>query len=170
MIAALCVFLSCAGLGIMRAGRIKREYRRLIYLKKVMILLRGEISYAGCGIAESFSRLSKRVREPYAILFWNLSEKVEQQTGETFHEIWREEMILPLGSYFTKKEPELERLDEIGENLGYLDRKMQCNYITLYLEQLQLTLDERAKNVPGECRLNSMLGILGGIFLVICLW
>lgn len=44
MAGAVLVLLAALGIGFQNAARIRKSYEELVYLKKIMIMLRGEIS------------------------------------------------------------------------------------------------------------------------------
>jgi stage III sporulation protein AB len=166
---AVCILLGTSGIGFCRAWNIQRQYEQLQYLRKIIILLRGEIEYTVSCMSEVFFRLSGRVCEPYADLFSELAQKLEQNEGENFWHIWREIIIKRLRSYLCC-DREVDKLEELGETLGYLDKEMQINYMNLYLEQLEQSIHERREKLADDEKLNRMLGILAGIFLIIFLW
>ena len=61
-------------------------------------------------------------------------------------------------------------MKELGENLGFLDKDMQMNYINLYLENLSLSIAENQDKVQADEKLSRVLGILAGIFIIVFLW
>lgn len=61
-------------------------------------------------------------------------------------------------------------MKELGENLGFLDKDMQMNYINLYLENLSLSIAENRDKVQADEKLSRVLGILAGIFIIVFLW
>ena len=51
--------------------------------------------------------------------------------------------------------------------LGYLDTQMQERTLLLYLEQLELSVSRLRGEIREKCRLSTVLGVMGSLFLVI---
>ena len=64
----------------------------------------------------------------------------------------------------------MDRLKELGENLGYLDKEMQMNYINLYLENLELSITEKGEKVRTDEKLNKIMGCVMGLLVIVLLW
>ena len=62
------------------------------------------------------------------------------------------------------------QLKELGENLGYLDKEMQMNYINLYLENLELSITEKGEKVRTDEKLNKIMGCVMGLLVIVLLW
>lgn len=165
---AVLLLAGTAGFGFLRALAVHRQYEELLYLKKIILMLKGEICYTLSCMSEVFYRLSQRVKEPYKTVFSQFCSELEKSQGN-FQEIWRETVINPL-RICVGCGRELDKLEELGETMGYLDKEMQVNYLELFLEQLELSIKERGQQVYYEEKLSRTLGILAGIFLVIILW
>ena len=162
-------FLGVAGYGFSRAGNIRKRYEELLYIKRIILMLRGEINYNLSSMSEVFHIISLRLKEPYKKIFYDFAVELDKHAGVLFYEIWKEKVIKPLGTVIGC-ERDLDRLLEMGENLGFLDKEMQMNYIDLFLENFNQSLREKQEKVQNEEKLNKMMGVLGGIFLVVFLW
>lgn len=163
------VFFAVAGLGFYQAGKIRKGYEELVYLKKIIVMLRGEINYSVSLMSEIFSDMSERLRDPYAEIFKRLSREMDENQGGNFSEMWNEIVIKSLrGSILCDKDS--DKLKELGENLGFLDKDMQMNYINLYLENLNLSIEENRDKAQTDEKLSKVMGILTGIFIIVFLW
>lgn len=166
---AAMVFLAAAGLGFYQAGRIRKRYEDLLYLKKIVLMLRGEINYNLSLMSEIFSDMSCRLKFPYSDIFARLSREMEEHQGQNFSDMWNEIVIKSLqGNILCDKD--LDKLKELGENLGFLDKDMQMNYINLYLENLDISIAENRDKVQTDEKLSKVMGILMGIFIIVFLW
>mgnify|MGYP002572722270 CR=1 FL=1 len=67
---------------------------------------------------------------------------------------------------FLEKE-DREKLLSLGGQLGYLDTQMQERTLLLYLEQLELSVSRLRGEIREKCRLSTVLGVMGSLFLVI---
>ena len=83
--------------------------------------------------------------------------------------MWNETVIKHLSEIIVC-DRDLDKLKELGENLGFLDKDMQMNYINLYLENLSLSIAENQDKVQADEKLSRVLGILAGIFIIVFLW
>ena len=166
---ACMVFVAAAGIGFRRAVQIRRQYEELKYLRKILVMLRGQISYSVAGISEVFWDVSGHLREPYHEIFCKLSQELENNAGKKFREIWDEQVINPLGQLITC-EKDLDKLRELGEHLGYLDKEMQENYLNICIENMEQSIAERGESVRNEEKFSKVMGILGGLFIILFLW
>lgn len=168
-IGACMVAAAAAGIGFRRAVGIRRQYEELKYLKKVLMILKGQIAYSVAGISEVFWDISGHLREPYHTIFQNISRELEDNAGKKFCEIWDEQVIKPLGQLITC-EKDLDKLRDLGEHLGYLDREMQENYLELCIQNLEQSIAEQGESVRNEEKFSKVMGVLGGIFIIVFLW
>ena len=53
--------------------------------------------------------------------------------------------------------------------MGFLDRDMQERNLLLYLEQLDVSINELRAHRQERCRLYTSLGVMAGMFLTILL-
>ncbi len=169
ILGACMVFFAAAGLGMYQAGRIRKGYEELVYLKKVILYIRGEIQYRILGMGELFQEISDKVKQPYASAFFQLGQTMEEGRGENFSTMWEEIVIKALDPVIVC-EKDRDRLKELGENLGFLDKEMQMNYLNFFLENLDVSIAEKREKVQSDEKLCKILGILLGILLVVFLW
>lgn len=153
-------------LGFMQGERLRQHYDEQIYLKKIVMLIRGEIRY-NCGVlSEVFENVSRKVKEPYKDIFSQLSGSLSKGDGETFNDIWNSTVIKKL-SGTRLFERDIEGFKELGENMGYLDTQMQLNYIDLYIDRLSGEIEDTKDKLQGSIKLFKALGIMGGLLLTI---
>lgn len=166
---AVILFFSVSAFGFLFADRLRLRYEEWLYFKKIVLMMRGEIRYHISGIAETFSALSRHVREPYASLFSELAFRIEQADSSSFSDLWNGVVVNGLkGSSFCVKD--LEKIKELGENIGFLDKEMQLGYFDLFLENLEQSLEEVREKIRKDGKLYQVLGILAGLFLILFLW
>lgn len=163
------VIFAMAGLGSCQAIKIRKRYEELLYIKKIMFMLRGEINYNISNMGEIFLHLSQKVKEPYKEAFLGISERIEKGDGEQLKCMWEECLIEKLNPVFIGERDKMA-LIELGENLGYLDKDMQLNYLNLYLENLNTSILEKRERVHADEKMSAVLGVLAGVFMVVFLW
>lgn len=162
------VIASCTGIGAEAVRRLRERLKLLETLRRMASHMKGEILYANVPLAEALYRTGKRNPGAAGSLFIEISEELEQETGESFGEIWREKAgRFAAESVLNKKEQ--EQLLRFGESLGYLDRDMQEKSILFYLEDLEHAIEILRKEEPEKSRLFFGMGILSGLFLAVIL-
>ena len=168
LIGACLLIPGCSGLGFWYAGHYRRHVEMVEQLRKMLFLLKGQILYANAPLEEAFRKVGEKSAGSLSEFFRAVADRIEMQEGEAFFEIWKEEVDR------IKPEVPLDKKDRrellaFGEHLGYLDRDMQERTILLYLEQLDLVIEDGRANQKDKSRLYTSLGIMGGLFLVIIL-
>lgn len=164
----LIVIAASAGIGYLTGLDYQKYLDELRYLRLVMMQLKGEIGYTRGALSEVTGRLSNRVREPYRSWLLHLSEALEERSEATFSRIWTASIDSDLKSSFLTAE-DMEDLKQTGINLGYLDAAMQIGILELYMERLELKIQQIQAGVSEKRRVWNCLGLLGGIFLTIML-
>lgn len=162
----LLVLAGASGLGFWMADQWKGHLLCLEQLRKMIILLKGEILYAHSPLEEAFFRVGTRSGGELGAFFVDISRRIENQSGELFFSMWKEE-IENLGRAMPLSEKDRKELLGFGEHLGYLDLEMQERTILLYLEQLDLEIDYLREHQREKSRLYTSLGVMGGLFLAI---
>lgn len=166
IILMLSAIATGTALGINRGNRLTGQYQELLYLKKMVLLIQGEIRY-NCGtIGEVFLNISKRLKEPYKSSFVELSKQLEKCRGEAFSDMWNTCIIEPAMQSGLSGQ-DMESFRELGENLGYLDIQMQLNYLDFYIEKLNARIAEVKAGLDGNVKLCRTLGIMGGLLAAV---
>ena len=168
IIGACFLLPGCTGLGLWYAGNYRRHLEMAEQLRKMLFLLKGQILYANAPLEEAFRKVGEKSQGHLSDFFRAVADRIEMQEGEVFYDIWKEEVgrIRPEVPLDKKDRQELLAF---GEHLGYLDRDMQERTILLYLEQLDLVIEDGRAHQKEKSRLYTSLGIMGGLFLVIIL-
>ncbi|WP_313071674.1 stage III sporulation protein AB [Lacrimispora sp.] len=169
LLGAALVIISSTGLGFYMAAQWTEHLKTVERLKKMILLLKGEIVYANSPLTEAFERTGKKAGGGMGDLFVAVAERLIKQQAEPFFTVWQEEIDnLPKEVCLSKEDK--QNLKGLGEHLGYLDMDMQERNILLYLEQLDLTIGYLRKHKQEKSRLYSTLGIMGGLFLTIVMY
>lgn len=164
------VITSSAALGIRKAEQWKEHRRILEQLRRMILLLKGEIMYAHAPLSEALARVAGKAEEGVLTgIFARVADRLESQEGKRFFDIWKEE-INASAKTLILSEKELQELKEFGEHLGYLDLELQERTIALYLEQLDMTIMFYREHEKEQTRLCTSLGVMGGLFLAVVMW
>lgn len=168
LIGAILVVSSCSALGCYFSNEVKTRINNLKEIKKILILLRGDIEYANTALPEAIQALSRRHNGTYKRFLTNVSKKLLELNGESFGSIWKEAVDKELQDTSLHKK-DYGLLNQLGESIGYLDKSMQINTLDLYLGQIEETIKELSESAKDKAYLYNALGIMGGIFITIIL-
>jgi len=153
--------------GFMKCTNAKDRIVQLNIIKKVMIMLRGEIKYAGTALPDALESISNRITMIFAKEFFiNVSKELNEMSEKTFKTIWYENA----NKYLKTSALNISDLDQfknLGDNLGYLDKDMHLNTIDLYLEHLNMDIDLANAEIAQKCRVYKCVSLAAGVFITI---
>ena len=162
IIGIVLIMMSASLMGYLFSKDYIERINRLEQIQKMLILLKGEISYSNNSVQEALE---------------NISEMIEGKVGEFVAKVQesfkKSEMPLSVDNIFDKKSSlkseDKNSLKDFGRGLGITDRQTQINNIEKYQSQIQLTIKELKAEKNEKCKLYRMLGITCGAFLGIVL-
>ena len=164
----LVVILAASGYGYCQGLEYKSHVEEIEYLCRLVGQIQGEISYTKAPLSVVLSRVGKRVREPYRKWLLELSEAMEHREGVILAELWKKKAEESLKDLHLSLE-EHEELQKLGEQMGYLDIRMQEEALAWYRKQLEARGEMLSGALAEKRRLCSCLGVMSGIFLAIVL-
>ncbi|MBP1754970.1 MAG: hypothetical protein H6Q59_1368 [Firmicutes bacterium] len=166
IVGCILVIASSTGMGFFFSTEMKNRIEDLKELRKLISLLKGDIRYANTPLPEAISVIARRYKGSFYRFFEFVSSKLQELSGQTFSQVWKEAVEKELiNTSLTKKDK--NQLISFGENLGYLDKDMQMNTFELYLSQLEEEIAELTKTVKERSYLYNSLGIMAGVFISI---
>lgn len=168
IVGCILIVTGTSGYGIWLAARYGERLKTLEQLRQMVFLLKGQIIYANAPLEEAFETVGGRTEGAMSGLFSQVAERIREQEGEPFVQIWKEE-IGRLGQEPALTEKDRQTLSGMGEQLGFMDRDMQERNLLLYLEQLDLEIQGLREHKQERSRLYTSLGVMGGLFLAILL-
>ena len=65
---------------------------------------------------------------------------------------------------------EKERIAQLGERLGYLDREMQLRQLSLYESEFERMIQNAKETAPAKKKMYHSLGVFGGAMIAILFW
>lgn len=161
---------AAAGLGAAASMEYRRRMEDLSEMRRLFLLLSGEIKSSRTPVPEAFSHMASRMKEPYRSFLRELSERLSKMEGENFAVLWKNALEEKFGrGQSGLKRQDLELLNSFGDMFGYLDTEMQLNAIRFLQEQLLDRLGQLSGSCAAQMRMARLLGVSGGIFLVILL-
>ena len=166
VVGCILIILSSSLMGIYYGNELKNRVNDLKELKKLIILLRGDIRFSNTPLPEAISGIARRHDGSFKGFFTGVSEKLSEYSGNTFSQVWKEAVENQLHSTSLNKKDK-SSLIQFGENLGYLDKEMQMNTIELFINQMEDELQDLSETTKEKVYLYKSLGIMGGIFISI---
>ena len=168
VVGCILIILSSTLTGFYCSNELKSRINDIRELRKLMVLLRGDIRYANTPLPEAICAIARRHEGGYKNFFTRISEVLNENSGNTFSQVWKEAVDSELRqTSLNKKDKSL--LIQFGDNLGYLDKEMQMNTLELFLAQLEEEINELSKTAKEKSYLYSTLGIMAGVFITIIL-
>ena len=160
------VICGCTAMGMAAGNEMERRIRDLEEIIKMLEFLEGEIGYANAVLAESFCHVARRMRKPFSFFLENMAEHMERFEGDTLQKIFAQHVQKDLRQ--TALHPEdREALIGFGEQLGYLDVKMQLTAIAHYKSQLTKACAQAQEHYRKNSKMYRYLGLMGGLFLAV---
>ena len=166
IIGCTLIILSSAGMGFFFSNEMRCRIDDLRELRKLVLLLRGDIRYGNTPLPEAVNAIARRHKGSFEAFFNKVSTSLNELSGLTFQEIWKDAVEKKLVDTSLSRRDKTQLL-QFGENLGYLDKEMQMNTLDLFLSQLEEETKELSKAVKEKSYLFNSLGIMAGIFISI---
>lgn len=130
------------------------------------IMLTSEITYANATLEEAFGHLEKRLQAPVGTFFKHVRQRMEEGEHGILSDVFQKQIQCDLSESGLKKS-DLEHLQTLGGQLGYLDVKMQKKTLEYYLEQVNDACVQAQQEYREKEKMFRCLGISAGVFLVI---
>lgn len=165
---SLLILLGTTGIGYLAGLDFQRQWEELACLRRIFLMLKGEIHYMREPLEEAFAHIAERTKEPYSQFLRQVSERLRQRSDTSFGNIWNQAVSDCLASSRLKKE-NVEQLRTLGDSLGYLDQKSQEGAVDLYLELLETEMKELRREIRMKRKLCNSLGVMGGLFITVLL-
>lgn len=160
------IMFATAFLGFGFSREAQGKLNTLYEIQRILIMLKGEITYNKAPVADAFINLSHHVKEPFAGFFKKTGEELDKSFGKTLEVVWRECCDTELQGLLIAKEDKQE-FREFGVGMGYLDVQMQVANLNLYGEKMDIRIKECANGIREKQRIFKIMGVMGGIFLVL---
>lgn len=168
IIGILLTIVAFSYTGFSYAKNITTRIEQLNELKKITVMLEGELRYGNSTIEEALISIAVRTSLPFAEFFNKVADELNQNTGRSFSEIWYENAG-KLTENTKLNNDDIAEIGSLGDNLGYLDLKAQSESISLYKERLSLRLDELNEGAEKKVKMYRSLGVSMGILTAIIL-
>ena len=166
IIGGLFLMSSAAAIGFLKAEELNERVRRLQELKRLMVLLQGELRFHRAELSEAFGNLAARMEEPFQGFLRETAEQLEQRKIGGLEMVWQENTKrLLLSEGFSKEDAQL--LELLGSSLGYLDLTMQTEHLNLAILRTEETIGQAKRQQETKGRLYQTMGVTAGALLTL---
>ena len=151
-IGGILIITATTGAGILYGMELQEYLEKLLYIRHIIYMIKGELEYSQAPLSEAFGRISVRVREPYRRWLSAMEKQVENREEDAFLKIWMRSVDKYLKELHLKSEHSIQ-LKELGTYLGQTDGASE----------------KVREGMAAKKRIGNCLGVMGGIFLVVLL-
>lgn len=169
LIGGITVIGATSLLGMEQAKSVQEQYEEMLYLQKLVYYIQSEIGYARTYLSEIFEMTGGKTKEPYRRWLLELSNWMKKENQERFYEMWEKSIEMYLDKEVKIPKKEIQRLKELGKQLGTSDVQSQIRFLEFYLQQLRETVNDLRMNLYTRKKLSYCMGIASGIFLFVLL-
>lgn len=167
-IGSLLIIGATTGAGVVYGTELQRYLEKLLYIRHIVYMLKGEIEYANAPLGEVFARVAVRVKEPFRSWLRAMEKQIEDREEAEFARIWNRSIDRYLKELHLKSAHSIQ-LKELGTFLGQLDGDTLGRTMQLYLNRLELEIEKVREGMAAKKRISNCLGVMGGVFLVVIL-
>lgn len=167
-IGAVLIIAATTGAGILYGMELQNYLEKMLYIRHIVYMLKGELEYTNAPLGEVFGRVAVRVKEPYRKWLRALERKTTERESENFLKIWMRSVDQYLGELHLKSEHSIQ-LKELGTCIGQMDSASESRNLQLYLERLELEIEKVREGMASRKRIGNCLGVMSGVFLVVIL-
>ena len=168
IVGSVLILTATIGAGYMYGEELKQYLQRMLYLRYVIELIRGELTYTGAPIPELLYDVARRIREPYKRWLKSVAREAQERDETAFVRIWNRCVDRYLKELRLKTEHSI-LLKELGTFLGQGDRETLDCSVQLYLNRMDLEIEKLREGLASKKKIANCLGVMGGLFLVVLL-
>lgn len=168
-IGILLILTASLAAGAVLAYQVKGRLEELIYIKKLMLMFRGELDYKNAMLPEAFRAVAVKAKAPYDELFGSLAKETEENFSMTMAGLFSETVDKVLAGRTYLKKEDLGGFKEIGDTLGYQNQKMQLSNVDLYIDRLSALIDDDREKMAETIKVYRTLAMMTGVLIAIVL-
>ncbi len=163
---SVMVVLAGLGMGFFFSENLNCQNRQLKQLKKMVLLLRGEMNYHHTYLSKACCDVSGKTEEPFRSVLNYAAKQADKNTECSFAQIWEDatDRFLKQSALSTEQ---IQKIKELGTTMGYLDIETQNSGFRLFLEQLDMEIEENNERRKKDGKVYKYLGFMGGVIVVL---
>lgn len=164
----IMIVSGCLGMGLWYRGRFVGRLQALRLLQRIQELLISEIRYGRATLPECCRQIAGRLPNPYKQYLLHIYDKMQENTGVIFGQVFSEYMGTCLEQLPIKEEDRKNFLCVFSDQ-GFQDEGMQIRSIEQSKELLEHTISKLEAENSEKCRMAVGLGAMSGLLIVIVL-
>ena len=168
VIGAILILTATSGAGYVYCRDLKTYLGRMLYLRYIFSLIKGEIGYTHAPLPEVFREVAGRIKKPYCIWLLDAANDLETREETGFARVWNRCVDRYLKPLELKTEHSI-LIKEPGTFLGSLERTTLDHTLQMYLNRLDLEIEKIREGLAAKMRIGRCLGVMSGIFLIVIL-
>ncbi len=168
LIGGVMIITATTGAGFLYGTELQSYLEKLLYIRHIIYMLKGEMEYSSAPLSEVFGRIAVRVKEPYRRWLSAMEKQAEEREEDAFLKIWMRSVDKYLKELHLKSEHSIQ-LKELGTYLGQMDQASESRNLQLYIGRLELEIEKVREGMAAKKRIGNCLGVMSGIFLVVLL-
>lgn len=164
----ICILLASSGMAYTCVLGLSKELHQTELLLEILTAMEGEITYNRCPLPELLMQMSGRLPKPYAELFMQAGNKMEDNSEADIPLLWKnvcaqfyKQLALPVQAY--------QILLRIGEVFTYSSLESSLQLMRLSREKLTSFIKTRHAEFSGKRKLYCCLCYSAGLFSIIIL-
>ena len=161
--------------GILAARSLRERLELLEVFRRMVYHLNARILQMNETLPEALAEVGKRFTEQQrgtlcepGMMFAEVAEGLRREPERPFSDLWKETFGVMTRCRALQAEDRRSLL-ELGENLGYADRKMQERTLRFYLERTEESIAALKEEITVKEKLYRSLGIAAGLSLLVIL-
>lgn len=166
---SVLILAGCFGLGILFREQMNGRIRALRQLADILELFESEIRYGRSALPECCRRVGEQIKGDFGAALRAAAGRAEENAGDSFPEIFREEMGRILERLPLKQE-DREYFLQFVSSTGFMDGQMQQRAIAQSVERLEKTRERLEQENAEKGRIAVGLGAMSGLLLILVLW
>ena len=163
------ILIGCLGLGIWHRTQLTGRVSALRMLEHILELLASEVRFGRATLPECCKHVATQVSEPFSGALVKVAERMQENDGIPFAEVFQECMEEPLRTLPLKQE-DREGFFRFLSTVGYVDRQMQLRAMEHGCELMAGTIEKLERDNAEKCRMAVGLGAMAGLLLILMLW
>lgn len=168
LLGGIMILAGCLGMGLWYREYFMGRLNCLRDLQRIQEMLISEIRYGRSTLPECCNSIAGRLQEPYSSCFGIIYERMRENGGVKFGQVFREE-IGPCLDKLPLTEADRKCFLSLFSEGGFEEERMQIHTIEQNKEMLQKTVSELERENKDKCRMAVGLGAMSGLLLVIVL-
>lgn len=168
-VGAAIVFFSCTAAGIFLSMKDKFRADELKEMKRGLMLLKSEISYASKPLYEAMIEISEKTENTVSEIFEDSGRLLKSKKVSSAAEAW-EKTIKDRRSRTYFKSEDIDIFAAFGKILGGSDKDCQLSNIDTVIDYIDMKAEELIRKNTKDSRLFKSAGVLCGILIVVVLF